>query len=123
MQDYTSFKLAVALRDAGFPQPDAEFGQVWYTDKGVKKVVKKDPIGGHFVSVAWQLAKWVYAPSAAAIFAELPFWFKIHYSAFEEKEIVCDGLTEHCNVFEFDKSMAAALARAYINYKTDPTNG
>lgn len=39
MKDYVDFQTAVALRDAGFPQPKPGFGQVWYLEHNQKPVL------------------------------------------------------------------------------------
>lgn len=39
MKNVVSFETAVRLKEAGFPQPQPEFGQVWYLGEGASFIV------------------------------------------------------------------------------------
>lgn len=47
MKNVVSFETARALKDAGFPQPEPEAGQVWYDIYEYKYMILDDPIGPH----------------------------------------------------------------------------
>ena len=84
-------KTAFALKEAGFPQPEPAFGQVWYHTNEVPVVVVGVSYQGAFIFTAyyskWKtqelvlsreaLAEMAFAPNAADVLAEMPDGSKI----------------------------------------------
>lgn len=77
MKDELSFQTALALKEAGFPQPDPQPGQIWY-DGALKVMVRrgKDVVLTYMSGA--ELYKFsdsifpVFAPSVADLLRELP---------------------------------------------------
>lgn len=84
MSNYTTFETAKRLKDARFPQPEPEVGQVWYFQRylqgtarhwaplirvGVSKPFWMPMDGGNLEG---DLKNLVFAPTAADILRQLP---------------------------------------------------
>lgn len=74
-----TFETAIALKDAGFPQPERAPGQFWYNQKGLLHVVFIEGGEGRcFLSVddgdAWPCVDegYIFAPQAHDILEQLP---------------------------------------------------
>lgn len=76
-----SFETAVKLKEAGFPQPEPEVGQMWYDNGGNAYVifyrraysVFAAPIDwGYGVTRKFDVKKCTFAPGPAEILLELP---------------------------------------------------
>jgi hypothetical protein len=72
--EFTSFGKAKDLKEAGFPQPKPQFGQIWYTDRGevcvcISARVYRDPRGNKWTIDEGFL---IYAPTATDILRHLP---------------------------------------------------
>lgn len=79
-------QTAFALKEAGFPQPSPQFGQVWYHTNDVPLVVVSISEQGTFIFTAYAdkgkiqqyifnrevLAEMAFAPNAVDILAEMP---------------------------------------------------
>ncbi len=88
---HVTFETAKALKDAGFPQPQPEFGQVWYSDK-YKEPGILCPDGDYYKIIydGNNTYDWlhhinpVFAPTAADILKWLGKNFAINFVAEED---------------------------------------
>jgi hypothetical protein len=67
MRDYTTFETSLRLREAGFPQPEKEFGQVWYRVKNGEPVLVGQGLF-HFDKTYEDL---VFAPRITDLFLDI----------------------------------------------------
>lgn len=97
MNNIVSFETAKRLKEAGFPQPEPEFGQFWYNGSDLLVVVKylgaKEwiacPLSGanwtRLFSAAFQrpivFGEPVFAPSATDILRELGPGFVLYFDS------------------------------------------
>lgn len=132
MKNTVTFETAKRLKEAGFPQPEPEFGQFWYHNAGLQiAIMESNDAGGHigkfirffgtvngslreksFFSVSIMkifMKDACFAPTATDILKEIPFVslsFEVYETRFEFR--VWEGLkliAKHENPHE-----AAALA-------------
>jgi len=68
-----TFETAKRLKEAGFPQPEPEFGQVWYSPNGAIRVI--------YIKT-YDL---VFAPSATDILKEIPFFGSLSFEVYETR--------------------------------------
>lgn len=138
--DIVSFETSVQLKANGFPQPNPEFGQMWYVLPGFDDLGRIDSFDlvvvistseNTFESVGltgnvysaitrtWQMCydpkNRIYAPMAADILRELPYTFSTRFNG-SDFEVEPDQYPEI--KYMSDKlSEAAAAARLEENKK------
>lgn len=142
MKDYATYETAVRLKEAGFPQPAPEAGQVWYLPIGVGRygifccygvdVSEKMPLYLFATSIKKdifyirQTAKWRYqmdscffAPTAMDILKVIGGDYGL-FSTPHGFEIwrVAYGFREEFIVK--NKNPAEAAAQAFLNLKAKP---
>lgn len=133
MNNNVSFETAKKLKEAGFPQPEPEVGQVWYDEDGnmvwirglrensyssrrTASFVGELKGGGMSTCTAEEMAEagWVFAPTATDILRELPFGRGLHFDAgffsvrvlrLNDSELIVDSVHEN---------PAEACAPAYL---------
>lgn len=79
---HTTYATAWALKHAKMPQPEPEFGQIWYTGQRESKIVIVGPVDfegdyphvpDHHVAIySGEKEDWAFAPDAEYITALLP---------------------------------------------------
>ncbi len=68
MQDFTTYETSLKLREAGFPQPPHEFGQVWWLERANGEVYPDVlPLGFEFD----QAQNPVFAPRVTDILMQM----------------------------------------------------
>ena len=88
MKNIVTFETAQRLKEAGFPQPEPERGQVWYNETGEEYFITNT--GGACVDYAcgdyWYVDRslsadgCVFAPTATDILQNLPIQYEMYYS-------------------------------------------
>jgi len=85
MNDRCTPATARRLKELGFKQPEAAFGQVWYDAEGNPFLI------GNLDSPMWLADAYVYAATAPDILRELGDWHSITVSK-DRKTWCCDFL-------------------------------
>jgi len=69
-----NYELAKQLKEAGFPQPEPKFGQVWYADYDNGHMLGRKLLVGtnHFLDVERLEQPMVFCPTFEDIWAQLP---------------------------------------------------
>lgn len=86
--NHTTFETSKRLKEAGFPQPEPDFGKIYYDKESEQKIVVI-AFDGEYVDCVYQNLTWVsyyikisdliFAPTATDILREMPehdltFW-------------------------------------------------
>lgn len=129
MKNHTTYETARALKEAGFPQPEPEFGQVWYDNDGYAFICLDD---GYMVSspgtvfCPGDLGDMFYAATVTDILREIELYFQ-RMPGYSVEISLTPLIGEFvCRVFEdlpfdgmkpiqcFDVNPAEACASAYL---------
>lgn len=86
MKNTVNFETAIALKEAGFPQPEPKFGQFWYdAGAGIWVVGESGPLVMRSLSSRAEMAledvdenAAVFAPTAIEILEQLPELYAIY---------------------------------------------
>lgn len=138
MKNVTKFSTAFALKEAGFPQPEPAFGQIWYDEEGTAMLVFSKT--GDFVtddgtvfcapdtlpsmvSMPGLFSHLYSAPTAADILRELPDYALAYDSESEEPYFYCfDTLRRNPSQYPTKHTNPAeACAVEYLETKKTPT--
>lgn len=137
MKNTITFETSRALKEAGFPQPEPEPGQVWWSNDGYQIIVisRRDntmfpfdvpqimySIGGQILRnpVATMSDRFVFAPTAADILGELP---ETTLLSRIENDFQCRIMSkdfERCEYARRDGNPAEACAAAYLEINKNP---
>lgn len=117
MSYFVSTETAIRLRDAGFPEPEFQFGQLWETENG-RDSAFVGTLSFHLLK-QYHLKEIVFRPTATDILAELGSTYKLG--------LALDGLWWCNNEGDFSKNEwlgnpaeAAALAWLKIHENKQP---
>ena len=129
MKNHVNYETSVRLKEAGFPQPEPEFGQVWWLDDD-----NPSPLVITFVYSTGQVdfcleggptnmghhlfPNMVFAPTAADILRELGFRFYLIYDETASKWFLNKPDSEF-DIWDADNP-AEAAAQAFLNLKAKP---
>ena len=113
MNYYTTLETAIDLRDAGFPQPDYQFGQLWMTEDGRHDAFVGSKSWGTFKE--WILENKipvVFAPTATDILRELGG----RYTLGSGKRLFLCYLFQNGEIGDYwrDENPAEACAKAWL---------
>ena len=127
MKDIVSFETALALEKAGFPQPEPEAGQLWYTQKGTACICLKVVPGwitfafpGDRDTYDTRPGQVTFAPSVTDLLRELPQMSLTFYSIGPNDDEwwmveFYDAITPEGQVLsEHPNNPAEALAAAWL---------
>jgi len=134
MKDIITYKTAVRLKNAGFPQPEPEAGQFWYLQSGIIAWVAKkrpfdqfllcDELGEPFIAMYLVFGEdLVFAPTATDILRELKSDFDL--SGLEDgnwmviKRATADQLTPIAYLVHDSPAESAAAAWLKIHEKEE----
>jgi hypothetical protein len=127
-----SYETAKRLKEAGFPQPVPEVGQVWYNAIGYPFIIVRN-MGGVFVCCSLRdgnlsneikgsdiLSACSFVPTPTDILRELGFEFQGYFAAIVN-EFVClqDGAPGVKSWQHENPAEACAMAWLYINEKSE----
>lgn len=129
-----TFETALALKDAGFPQPFPAFGQQWYFPETkelflVTFVYSNGKVdycmeGSLVVMLEDMPESSVFAPTATDILEQLPDFYYVRkgtcdnlpiFSVFDEKEVNCSNIAILAKAF--GKNPHEAAAKAFLEPK------
>lgn len=122
--NHTTFEKSKRLKEAGFPQPEPDFGKIYYDKESEQKIVVI-AFDGEYVDCVYQNLTWVsyyikisdliFAPTATDILREMPGCYHL-YHPFNSEFWICDNAT---NEDEWSESSnpAEAAALAYLQIK------
>ena len=142
MQNHVTFETSVRLKEAGFPQPEPEAGQIWYDPKDEKAFFVIE-VNEELRDVYWatvgeygdegkfnanQMGLFVLAPTAADILRELKRLVGEHIEVqmeTYEKEFVVRMFEDlpfgnFDTVLETNEDPAEAAAQAFLNLEAKP---
>lgn len=122
MKTTVTFETAIALRDAGFPQPEPAFGQFWYdAGAGVWVVGESGLLVFRSLSsraeidiADMDMSGIVFAPQAHDILAELESDFDI--SCLQDKNwmVICRNAADQPISYFTEPNPHEAAAKAYL---------
>jgi exonuclease III len=123
MKNVVTFETARALKEAGFPQPDPEYLQVWYEEfnpfvEGWSREDSRHIIGiGRFEiwHEDFDMSEYYFAPTATDILRELPETSLI--SRIENDfqcRVMSPDFRQRCEYARRDTNPAQACAAAYL---------
>ena len=90
MQDFTTYETSLKLREAGFPQPPHEFGQVWWLERANGEVYPDVlPLGFEFDQAqnpvfaprVTDILKQIVDPSSTTVMPESPMMVFRHWDS------------------------------------------
>lgn len=120
-------ETAFALKEAGFPQPEPAFGQVWYDTNEMPMVIVFVSYKGIFTFTAYYdngkvqpyvllreaLAEMAFAPNAVDILAEMPASARLSRSI-ESEWVVKRTITQFYDEESFVANPHTAAAHSYL---------
>lgn len=128
--NHTTFEKSKRLKEAGFPQPKPEAGQVWFDLYGkpfviLNKSADRNPYlkgrydfayfksGAKFSDTKLSRGR-IFAPTATDILREMPGYYHL-YQPFNSEFWICDNATE--DEWSESSNPAEAAALAYLQIK------
>lgn len=126
MKDIITYKTAVRLKNAGFPQPEPEAGQLWYLQSGIIAWVAKkrpfdqfllcDELGEPFIAMYLVFGEdLVFAPTATDIFRKLPRYSSIQMVEYEGSAMpVCEAIINNAYQSFIEESIIESAAAAWL---------
>lgn len=133
MSNIISFETAVKLKQAGFPQPLPEVGQVWYSlvrgDTVINMLVLKrqldhsspeyfkDSFGNrHYIEVFDKFG--IYAPTVGDLLKEMPDCRLSYYKDLFRAVYLNMEATDNVHQVESNEHSVEACAKLYLKRKT-----